>query len=395
MISNARNKIRIAVVQNIVVPYEIPLLSRLATLPEIEMKVFFCAENYRGRKWRIRHDFTFDYEILPGLTVEAAGFESSFNPTIITRLIKYHPDVIVLSGGTYGNPTMMMGFLTGILRKIPIIYRSDEEENARDASSFVAKILSVVVERAIIKHSRAIICPGDKARIYNLQRGATDDKIFISPYTTTDDTRFVERSEYYRLIKESIKDEFKIREEKLILFVGQLEKGKGLLYLLEAFRAVHELMNNVGLIILGEGSLKNELMNLCRQEGLNAIYFPGFVDGENKIKFYSISDIFILPSLVDLWGIVVNEAMLCALPVIISRAAGASEMVIDGLNGFIVKEGDSKELTNAILKLTNRTGLASAMGAESLKIVQEKYNLDNRLKGFLSAIYQAQDQLVK
>jgi glycosyltransferase involved in cell wall biosynthesis len=79
--------------------------------------------------------------------------------------------------------------------------------------------------------------------------------------------------------------------------------------------------------------------------------------------------------------------MLCGLPVITTEAAGsAQDMIISGENGFVVSDADSEQLCVALNKIVSDSCLATQMGANSLRIVQTKFNIDQRIQGFISAI---------
>src|SRR5207247_401059 len=99
------------------------------------------------------------------------------------------------------------------------------------------------------------------------------------------------------------------------------------------------------------------------------LFLPGFVEGLNKVKYYSIANVLVLPTHRDLWGIVINEAMCCRLPVVTTSAAGAGEMVSQGKNGFVVKDSDSHELETALESILESAERGEMMGSESFRIV--------------------------
>jgi glycosyltransferase involved in cell wall biosynthesis len=87
---------------------------------------------------------------------------------------------------------------------------------------------------------------------------------------------------------------------------------------------------------------------------------------------YGLADAFILPSHSEPWGLVVNEAMSCALPVIVSRVAGcAQDLVQEGWNGYVVPPADSAQLSRAMARVLGDSELRRQMGARSRQIIQQ------------------------
>lgn len=376
--------LKVAIIQNIIVPYEIPLLELLGAEKNIDLKVFFCKDTYKERKWKIIDSNAFDYEILKGLTFETPLFISSINPSIINKLNKFRPDLIIISGG-YLHLTSLLSIIYSRIAGIPIIYRSDETTYTRQNISRLYG-LSSVIEKFIINKCNAIICPSKDSKDYHLKMGASKKKVFVSPYTTSNDNLYYKKSIKYRRRKNKIKMELGINQENVIIFVGQIIERKGLIYLLDSFKKL-SIDRNIALVIIGDGPKLNFYKSYCYTNNLKNIYFPGFVDEDLKIKYYSISDVFVLPSLKDHWGVVVNEAMLCGLPIILTKVTGAKEMVEVEKNGFIVDENDSNQIFIALKTMFSNKIMINFMKEKSLEIVRKNYNIDKRLEGFLSAIH--------
>lgn len=378
------DKIKVVIIQNIIVPYEIPLFISLSEQSNINLKVFFCDETYSEREWHVSKTKKYDYEVLSGWTFQFKNITNSFNPSIIKKLLQEKPDVIILSGG-YLHVTMLLSVFFCKLKKIPLIYRSDENDDTRVNSSLLFKLIGSPLEYFVITNSDAVICPGKKAQKYNLKKGVSPQKVFISPYTTEDDDNYVEKIEKFSLKRNNIKDELGIVGDKLIIYLGQFIERKGVIFLLDAFKRMKNEFNSLGLILVGNGPLITDYKNFCEKNNLKNVYFPGFIEHDTKIKYYSVSDVFVLPTLQDHWGLVVNEAMLCKLPVVITKMAGASEMVEDGKNGFIIDEADVDQLYEKIESILCSDN-SNHMGEVSFNIMKEKFNIEERVSGFINAI---------
>jgi glycosyltransferase involved in cell wall biosynthesis len=145
------------------------------------------------------------------------------------------------------------------------------------------------------------------------------------------------------------------QDEFVIACVGRLVKRKGIQYLL---RAVAKLdSRRIKVLLMGDGPEKEFLASLADELGIiNQVVFLGRVTEEQKYQYLSISDIFVLPSLHEGFGIVILEAMYCGLPIITTNAGGQTDFVVDGRNGFLVAPEDEEALHNKIrLLLENRT----------------------------------------
>ncbi|GAG61385.1 unnamed protein product, partial [marine sediment metagenome] len=211
---------------------------------------------------------------------------------------------------------------------------------------------------------------GQIAKNYLIKQGVSKESIFtgtqVISQELTDSTSLVKR-------------DVNLVGKKIVLFVGYLIKRKGIYYLIKAFKDLKR--DDSVLIIAGAGEEENNLKSLTKGE--KNIIFPGFVQGEEKTKYYSLTDIFVLPTLGDLWPLVINEAMSFGLPIIVTKRAGCPELVKD--NGIIVPPGDVKALKKAMQKLLDNDRLRREMGRKSKKYIK-KYDVNYAVNAFVNAI---------
>ena len=96
----------------------------------------------------------------------------------------------------------------------------------------------------------------------------------------------------------------------------------------------------------GDGVSREELTQRARRISPGAVCFPGFAQREDLAGLYALAEALVLPTHSDTWGLVVNEAMACGLPIIVSSVAGCSaDLVEDGWNGYVVPPRDSEKLS--------------------------------------------------
>jgi 1,2-diacylglycerol 3-alpha-glucosyltransferase len=162
---------------------------------------------------------------------------------------------------------------------------------------------------------------------------------------------------------------FGIPENKVkLLFVGRLFPEKSIDTLIKAMPRIIKVHENTHLMIVGGGHQREKLEKLAKNLRISEyITFLGLVSEEDKIHAYNGSDIFILPSLAELEGMVVLEAMACGKPIIVSDAKmSASRYFVDG-NGFLFKAKDHEDLANQALKLITNEELRKKLGEVSLE----------------------------
>ena len=119
----------------------------------------------------------------------------------------------------------------------------------------------------------------------------------------------------------------------------------------------------MGLVIAGEGAARADLSRVAKDIEPGQVQFPGFVQREELSSYYALADAFVFPSHTDPWGLVVNEAMACGLPVISSDAAGCTaDLVKDGCNGWSSAPGMSTSWPHAMEALAGDANLRSEDG---------------------------------
>ena len=161
--------------------------------------------------------------------------------------------------------------------------------------------------------------------------------------------------------------------------------------LIKAFYLLRKKRHDVSLLIAGDGPAKEYCFNLAKSLKVLDVKFIGSITPNRTKTIYNKADVFVLPSYelngyFEEWGLVVNEAMSMKLPVIATTAVGASfDMIINGYNGFVVKEKSIDELYQAMKNILNFD--LAKMGNNSRKIFEEKNNYTEMANGFSNAIY--------
>ncbi|MBI5026676.1 MAG: glycosyltransferase family 4 protein [Nitrospirae bacterium] len=223
------------------------------------------------------------------------------------------------------------------------------------------------LERQCFLNSKIIIANSmmvkkDIAKNYSLPEG----KIKVI-YNGVDLQRFKPASSEE---KKNLKSSFKIKEDRVILFVGSDFKRKGLITLLRAFSLLVPKHRDKRLIIAGKGKIEL-YSSVCKRFGIDRdVTFRG---PEQEVeKLYAIADVFVLPTIYDPFSNATLEAMASGLPVITTRYNGASELIENGVHGFIIDNpldaGAFAEKISTVLQQTEEMGKKARIKVEGYSI---------------------------
>ncbi len=151
-----------------------------------------------------------------------------------------------------------------------------------------------------------------------------------------------------------------------ILFVGRLEKRKGLKYLIEAFGQVKRKVPNSRLIVVGPGTrLRRKCEKQVAKSRLKDVVFVGFAPYQDLPRYYQTADVFCAPATgAESFGIVLLEAMAMGKPIVASNIEGYARVISDGVDGMLVPPKDSQSLAQALIALLENESLRRKMGAE-------------------------------
>lgn len=139
-----------------------------------------------------------------------------------------------------------------------------------------------------------------------------------------------------REAREQVRENLSVGERMLFLFAGALIPGKGVMPLLRSWAQLPDgLRKQAMLVLVGSGSQKQEAQHYAEATGLVEVVFLGQVPYADMQDYYSAADIFVLPTFQDLYSLVVVEAMACGCPVLTTLYNGASELVEDGVTGWL------------------------------------------------------------
>jgi len=161
-----------------------------------------------------------------------------------------------------------------------------------------------------------------------------------------------------------------------VLFVGRLEKRKGLRYLLAAWPAITSQYPDTRLIVVGEGDLRQELAAFAEERRLRNVVFVGYVPNNQLPRYYRTAHIFCAPSTgFESQGIVLLEAMAAGRPIVASDIAGYRTVITNGQEGLLVPPADEAALAAAITRLLSDEELRQRLG-QAGRVTAQRYSWD-------------------
>jgi 1,2-diacylglycerol 3-alpha-glucosyltransferase len=349
------------ILTEIIAPYRIPVFNVLARRTELDVHVVFLAETHKAlRQWRIyTNEIRFSYEVLPSWRWRAGKSSFLINRGVWSALSKLSPQVIICGG--YNYAASWEALLWARRHKVEFVLWS--ESNARDARRGRAWVESLKVY--FVRRCDRFVVPGKASFDYLRSLGSPEASILTAP-NAVDNRLFATEAEKARAHATEIRKKLKL-PSRFILYVGRLVPEKGVFDLLEAYAKLESgLRSEVGLVFAGDGVCREELARQAKHISPGAVCFSGFVQREDLAGLYALAETLVLPTHSDPWGLVVNEAMACGLPVIVSSVAGCSvDLVEDGWNGYIVPPRDLEKLRVSIDSVLRQPDLKRRMSVRS------------------------------
>jgi glycosyltransferase involved in cell wall biosynthesis len=272
------------------------------------------------------------------------------------------------------------------MHKVPYIIKTGGSLPRIMGKENLKKLYDILFGYRILKNvSRAVAVTRLEAEQFK-EMGVPQNKIAIIP-------NGIDLSKYNNLpSKGSFKMKYSINEdERIILYLGRLNRIKGIDILLQAFANIIKKLESVKLVVAGsdDGYLK-ELKGLTRALKIeDNVLFSGPLYGRGKLEAYIDADVYVLPSRYEIWGLTVLEAYACGRPVVASKVGGLRDIVVDGITGFLFKPGDIEQLTQSILSLLNDYDKAKEMRLRSRQFVKENFSIEkvvDRLEGIYKEV---------
>jgi len=383
---------KLAIVVSHPIQYQVPLYKKLAQNPRLDLTVYFCADfGLKPRKdpgfgvtykWDIpllegyRYKFLRNYSMRP-----STGKFGQINPGIIPELFFQRYDAVLVHG--YTTVKDWLTFIGAWFSRTPIFVRGDS--HLLLSRSLAGRLTRKIALPIFFKNVRNFLSIGSKNRIFYKHYNVPDNKIVHTPYAV-DNERFEKSYAILKNHRERIKKQLNLPPKKrLILYASKITPRKRPMDLLKAFEKINH-NGNLSLVFVGDGELRLRLEHYAKDAGLNNIHFFGFQNQSQLPMFYSIADVFVLPSENEPWGLVINEVMNFQVPIVTTDLVGSAyDLVKQGENGYVYKCGDIKALANCLKSVLDDTDNSRRMGKSSKEIIS-KWGYEEDEEGILGAL---------
>jgi glycosyltransferase involved in cell wall biosynthesis len=358
---------RVVIITEIIAPYRIPVFNALAQHDGIDLHVIFLAENDRTqRQWLVYKDeIRFSYEVLASWRRRFSRHSFLLNWGAKTALKRAAPDLIVCGG--YNHVAAWQSLSWARRNGVPFsLWAESTTKDLRGGHAW-----SEFLKTKFLRGCNSFVVPGKSSVEYLRSYGVPAERILTAP-NAVDTQIFAHRAAVIRRDAATHRQALRL-PNRFFLFAGRLVREKGIFDLLRAYGALSpELREKMGLVFVGDGSARSALRKRAEAINPGCVQLVGFAQREYLAAYYALAEIFVFPTHTDPWGLVVNEAMACGLPVISSDAAGCvADLVQSGWNGRVVAAGDVAQIASAMDELARDAELRSLMGQRSRERIEQ------------------------
>ena len=374
-----KDSLRYVFVTNFCPHYRVQTFAALAR--HVEVTFYFYSSG--GEKYWLKEHGTrrgdFACEYFPGIDIG----HTRITPGLVLRLWNGDYDAVIKC--INGKFALAVTYLVARLRRKPFVLWTGVWHTLQTPTHR----LMFPLTRYLYRHSDAIVTYGDHVKRYLTGLGVSADKIFCAHHA-------VDNAAYARPVSEkeisALRSSLRLpADRRIVLYVGRLEKIKGLDILLTAF--ARSAISDAVLVLAGTGREQPALEQQALQLGiLPRVRFTGYIPVERIVPYYASAYVAVLPSITtatgkECWGLVVNEAMNQGVPVIATDAVGAAAggLVQHGMNGLIVRERDAGALAAALRHILSDSDLRARMSRQAQASVLAWDN-ERMVAGFLQAL---------
>ncbi len=357
---------RLVILTEIIAPYRIPVFNALARHDTFDLHVIFLAETDKAlRQWRIyKEEIRFPYQVLPSVRLRVGKRSLLLNHGLWSALAQANPEVVLCGG--YNYPASWEALWWARRKNVKFVLWSESNHYDHRSGQYWTENL----KKYFLRCCDAFVVPGKSSFGYLQDLGADQHKIFTAP-NAVDNDYFAKATESARAQETGHRQKLGL-PARFLLYSGRLVPEKGVFDLLEAYAMLDgSLREQVGLVFAGEGVSRPELTEMAQKIRPGIVSFAGFAQREDLAVLYSLAEALILPTHSDPWGLVVNEAMLCGLPIVVTNVAGcAQDLVSDGVNGWVVPPKNPDRLASAIRSLLRESQTRRRMAECSRSRIQ-------------------------
>lgn len=368
---------RVLYIENIPAPYRVDFFNELGKRCDLTVLYESRIEGHRRKEWIGENEDNYTAIFLKQKKIfnrvicpEVCKYIKEGYDRIIIAVYNTLTSILAMEYMKFNNISFIISIDGGMIR--------DDETNLRR-----------FFKRYLLSGARYWLSPSEESDKYLQYYGAKKEYIYRYYFTSLLEKDICKA---HTLIgsKELLKRKLSIKEDKVVLSVGRFNidggYGKGYDTLMKVARSLK--MENIGFFVLGDEPT-TEFVEWKNREKLDNVHFIGFMDKDHIAEYYAASDIFVLFTRSDVWGLVINEAMAYSLPIITTNKCVAGlELVNEGVNGYIIPVG-SDNLASKRIHYLIKNNIYRLMGEESYKKIHD-YSIEEMARQHINifeAIY--------
>lgn len=349
---------KILFITNVPAPYRVDFFNEMGKYCELTVVFDKITSDERDSSWCNQNFTNFKGIVLKGVSLNT---DTAFCPGII-RLLRHNKYDHIINANSY-SPTGMLAVAFCKIHKIPFFNEADGgfAKSGKGIKESIKRILTSAANGSF-STSKAL---DEYYRVY----GADNGSIYRYPFTSLWQKDILPPSitiEQRDCLKNKYRKANNITHENVLLSVGQFIHRKGFDILIHSMSI---LPDDYHLYIIGGDG--KEYYSLIKEHGLKNVEFINFLSKDKLKEYYLAADLFVFPTREDIWGLVINEAMACGLPIITTtRCVAGLELVEAGKNGYLVEPENHKELAERISQVLSDKELKDKMSLESVQRIQ-------------------------
>jgi glycosyltransferase involved in cell wall biosynthesis len=375
------------------IQHHAPWFRGLAAHPDLEVHVYYCHKATPREQARAGFSVEFDWDV-PLLT----GYPHSFLQNIaspaghgrfggfdtpeIGKIIRERRyDAVLVNGWNYKSA--WQAIWAAWQSAVRVFVRGDSHLHI--PRSRPVRFTKLLAYRRFVPRFDACLAPGVWSREYFEYYGARSDRIFFVPHVI--DADFMElESQRLQAHRSKLRRQWGLRDDSVIfLFVGKFTDTKRPLDFVKALCEAAKQGKDVQGLMVGDGPLRPACEEFVTSHDA-PVTFAGFLNQSQIVRAYVCGDVLVLPSIGETWGMVVNEAMACGRPSLVSDRVGCGpDLVMAHETGVIFPHGNVAALTSAMVNMAANAALSAEMGRKAQSQLK-KYSVGTAVEGVLHAL---------
>lgn len=370
------------------IQYQVPWFREMTQLPELDLTVFYCQlpdQQMQGDGFGV--PFGWDIPLLDGYRYEVlrnvarkpslTEFRGCDTPDIGDRIRDERFDAMIVNGWVVKSCLQTLRACRR--QRVPCIVRG--EANLLRPRAWWKHLL----HRRLMRQYAAALYIGENNRDFYRHHGLTEQQLFPARYCIDNDRFAATAADPERC--QQFRDRYGIHSDQpCFLFSARFIAKKHPLQLLQAMLLAQQAGTPVQLLMVGDGEMRGECELFARQHNLSVV-FTGFLNQSEIPSAYAATDCLVLTSDHDeTWGLVVNEAMACGRPALVSDQAGCCrDLIIEGKTGAAFRFGDVKQLAGLLQKYAQEPEELRRMG-QSARLHVSSYSPAAAAQNALQAV---------